>query len=165
MIEIKIEKDTITAALQAIQSRLSDMTPLMRQLSGIMLDAVEENFAAEGRPKWKPSQRAIKQSGKTLQNTGRLAGRTDNTLITDATSNKAIVGTNVVYAAIHQFGGKTSPHVIKPKNKKALFWPGAKHPVKSVKHPGSDIPARPFLSLSDSDFDDIKQKLAEYLIK
>jgi phage virion morphogenesis protein len=161
MIEIKIETDTITAALQAIQSRLIDMTPLMRQISGIMLDAVEANFAAEGRPKWRPSRRATGQGGKTLQDTGQLAA----SIVSKYTQNQAMVGTNVIYAAIHQFGGKTAPHVIKPKNKKALFWPGAKHPVKSVKHPGSDIPARPFLSLTDSDYDTIKEKISEYLTR
>lgn len=31
----------------------------------------------------------------------------------------------------------TDPHEIKPKDKKALFWPGAKHPVKKVMHPGT----------------------------
>jgi hypothetical protein len=31
----------------------------------------------------------------------------------------------------------TPPHIIKPKNKKALFWPGATHPVKLVRHPGT----------------------------
>jgi len=30
----------------------------------------------------------------------------------------------------------SKPHIIKPKNGRALFWPGAKHPVRSVKHPG-----------------------------
>lgn len=39
------------------------------------------------------------------------------------------------YAAPVQFGSK--PHVILPKNKVALYWPGAKHPVKKVNHPGS----------------------------
>jgi len=31
----------------------------------------------------------------------------------------------------------TKPHIIKPKRKKALYWKGAKHPVKSVNHPGT----------------------------
>ncbi len=31
----------------------------------------------------------------------------------------------------------TRPHVITPKDKKALFWKGAAHPMKSVKHPGT----------------------------
>ena len=37
--------------------------------------------------------------------------------------------------AIYQDQG-TRPYLIYPKNKKALFWPGAEHPVKFVAHPG-----------------------------
>lgn len=39
------------------------------------------------------------------------------------------------YAPFVEFG--TRPHVILPKNKKALYWPGAAHPVRKVNHPGS----------------------------
>jgi len=31
----------------------------------------------------------------------------------------------------------TPPHEIRPKAKKALYWRGAKHPVKKVQHPGT----------------------------
>ena len=34
-----------------------------------------------------------------------------------------------------EFG--TLPHIIRPKNKKALFWKGAEHPMKLVHHPGT----------------------------
>ena len=36
----------------------------------------------------------------------------------------------------------TDPYIIRPTRKKALFWKGAAHPVKSVSHPG--IKANPF---------------------
>ncbi|MFJ9754969.1 HK97 gp10 family phage protein [Streptomyces sp. NPDC101149] len=52
-----------------------------------------------------------------------------------------VVGTNVNYAADVEYG--TAPHVIKPRYKKALYWPGAAHPVASVNHPGTA--PRPFL--------------------
>lgn len=39
------------------------------------------------------------------------------------------------YAPFVEFG--TAPHVILPKDKKALYWPGAAHPVSRVNHPGS----------------------------
>ena len=48
---------------------------------------------------------------------------------------------NVEYAVGVEKG--TRAHTIKPKNKKALYWKGAKHPVKSVRHPGSK--AKPYL--------------------
>lgn len=31
----------------------------------------------------------------------------------------------------------TPPHVIEPKNGKALYWNGAAHPVRKVNHPGT----------------------------
>lgn len=37
----------------------------------------------------------------------------------------------------------TKPHIIKPKKGKFLYWEGAKHPVKMVKHPGGK--AKPYL--------------------
>lgn len=48
---------------------------------------------------------------------------------------------NVKYSIVIEKGSK--PHVIRAKNKKALYWEGASHPVKQVKHPGTK--AKPFL--------------------
>jgi hypothetical protein len=39
------------------------------------------------------------------------------------------------YAPFVEFG--TKPHTIVPKEKQALYWPGAAHPVRSVNHPGT----------------------------
>lgn len=41
------------------------------------------------------------------------------------------------------YGPKQAPYTIVPVNKKALFWPGAAHPVKKVTIRG--MKARPFL--------------------
>lgn len=53
----------------------------------------------------------------------------------------------IPYAAIHEFGGKTRPHRIEPRNAKALaFQMGGKDVfARYVNHPGSNIPARPYL--------------------
>lgn len=48
---------------------------------------------------------------------------------------------NVEYWMTVEFG--SGPHVITPVNKKALYWPGARHPVARVNHPGT--PVQPFL--------------------
>jgi HK97 gp10 family phage protein len=39
------------------------------------------------------------------------------------------------YANYVEFG--TRPHVIEARHAQALFWPGARHPVKKVNHPGT----------------------------
>lgn len=41
----------------------------------------------------------------------------------------------VDYGEILEEGSK--PHIITPKDKKALYWKGATHPVKKVNHPGT----------------------------
>lgn len=143
-------------ALRRLAVKMQDLTPVMREVSGVMADAVEENFAVGGRPRWAPLKastiagrvREKTWPGKILQ---RSAAGLASSIEAHHTSSSAIVGTNKTYASIHQFGGRTFPHLIRPSVKKALFWPGAGHPVKAVKHPGSVIPARPFLALEDDD--------------
>ena len=53
-----------------------------------------------------------------------------------------VVSPNVPYAAsVH---GGTRAHVIVPTVKKALFWKGARHPVRRVNHPGTK--GNPFMT-------------------
>jgi hypothetical protein len=51
------------------------------------------------------------------------------------------IGTELDYAKFVIEG--TRPHDIYPRDKKALFWPGARHPVTHVHHPGTK--PNPFL--------------------
>lgn len=48
---------------------------------------------------------------------------------------------NVPYWSTVEYG--SGPHEITPTTKKALHWPGARHPVNRVWHPGT--PAQPFI--------------------
>jgi len=63
---------------------------------------------------------------------GRLAGSFD---LSQESDISYIIGTKVKYALIVHEG--TPPHIIRPVRKKALFWRGARHPVKKVMHPGT----------------------------
>lgn len=82
-------------------------------------------------------------TGRALKRrTGRLARSINTRFTSTGTSETASVGTNVSYARIWEVTGSKA-FMIYPKNKKALFWPGARHPVKSVMHPAQA--PRPFL--------------------
>lgn len=62
-------------------------------------------FARQAGPdgqKWKPSKRALKTGGQTLRLKGHLLG----SISYRASNSGAEWGSNRVYAAIHQFGGK-----------------------------------------------------------
>lgn len=137
MIEIKIDDREVRKLLDGIKKRAEDMSPVMRRIAGKMRDAVEENFAQEGRPRWKRSKRAEREGGKTLQDTRQL----NSSISEKSDSHSAAVGTNKVYAAIQQFGGKAG------RGKKVT------------------IPARPFLMIQEEDWEGIKQALKKYLME
>ena len=49
--------------------------------------------------------------------------------------SRVSVSSELNYAAYVVNG--TAPHLILPRAKRALYWPGAAHPVRSVQHPGT----------------------------
>lgn len=66
------------------------------------------------------------------------------------------IWTDVHYAlAVHE---GTGPRMIYPKDKQALYWPGADHPVKSVSHPGTK--ANPYVTRS---IDRTGQRVEEFV--
>ena len=80
---------------------------------------------------------------------------------TDIKGLEATIHTsNIKYARGVEEG--TRPHTIRVKNKKALYWKGAKHPVKKVNHPGSK--AKPYLIPAfDQEKDQFLEKLKEVI--
>ena len=96
-------------------------------------------------------QKVLKKSGFNIEAKAKLnitnngsvkTGHLRRGITTDVGNMEVTVHTsNIKYARGVEEG--TRPHVIRAKNKKALYWKGAKHPVKSVRHPGSR--AKPFL--------------------
>lgn len=91
-----------------------------------------------------------KVSGVVLKvRTGRLRRSIHSKFLTDSSMVVGMVASSadVRYARIHEYGGKTAPHVIRAKNGKALaFQMGGKMRFAAyVNHPGSVIPARPYM--------------------
>jgi HK97 gp10 family phage protein len=89
-----------------------------------------------------------KLSGQVLKNrTGTL--RRSITPSVSGTDTVAVgtVGTNIEYARIHEFGGRTAAHEILPKRGKALAfnWKGKDVVFAKVNHPGSQMPERSFM--------------------
>lgn len=155
MIEIKINNENeVSALLETLSNGVRYRVPLMRTLANTMRSAVDQNFEAGGRPKWLGVK--SRPNGSPLINSGTLR----NTIRATWDNDEALVGTNLAYAAIHQFGGKTKPHKIKARHKKALAFGGLVR--KSVNHPGSKIEPRPFLALTSQDEADILEDVQDY---
>lgn len=184
MIKIDIDDSRVMAALARLSQAAVNASPVMKTIASIMWHEVEDNFAEEGRPKWmglKPSSNKKRQGGKILQDTSRLVSSI--TPHSDATS--AAVGTNVKYAAIHQFGGdiKRNAYSRKVRHRtdrdgnllrtgkfggKGLIFAKDSHKRVITRwfEVGAhtiNIPARPFLGLSDSGCERIVQAVNDYL--
>lgn len=142
-IEIKIDNKKVEKALLEIAQKTSNLRPLMKNIAGIMADSTEENFKEEGRPKWKDlsekTKNARKKSGHYPGQILQVSGQLALSVTTQYDDSSAVIGSNKIYAAIHQLGGQAG------KNKKTT------------------IPARPYLKLTDDDFDEIISIVEKYL--
>lgn len=142
-IEIKLDNKKVEEALLELAQKTYNLRPLMKNIAGIMADSTEENFKEEGRPKWQDLSEVTKTArrktghypGQILQVSGQLA-LSINTQYDDVS---AVIGSNKVYAAIQQLGGQIGI------NKKAV------------------IPARPYLKLSEDDYENIRKLIISYL--
>ena len=95
---------------------------------------------------------------KPLQDTGRLR----NSITFKTGKDYAAVGTNVKYAAAHQFGRPS--RTIMPVRKKFLrFAVGSKNMIFSKHVQAGAIPARPFLWLSNGAVKNIATEVKNYV--
>lgn len=168
---IKIDDTEVQALLAQLADRISNRQPVMKAIGAIIRESVRTNFHEGGRPvKWKPSKRgnADKVPGRTagtLRDTGRLM----NSITLIADNNRVVVGTNVEYAAVHQFGAKKFSFgtVAAQVKGHVRVWRGKNVQVKPhqrrMKLPWGDIPARPFMLVQDEDLLDIKEVLEKYI--
>lgn len=112
MFEIKMDDKAVMSALDRLAATAHNMSPVMSMIAQELERQTEKNFAAEGRPKWlglKLSTIAVRTKrgtwpGMMLQVS---AGGLASSISSSSDSNSATVGSNKVYAAIHQLGGKT----------------------------------------------------------
>jgi phage gpG-like protein len=108
--------------------------------------------AKDGMQKWAldvHNDILINLTGRKLRvRSGRLrAGQRFPIIISSGMIIRAVFENKVIYAAIHEFGGKTRAHVIEPKDKKVLrFKSGGKWVfAKRVNHPGSRIKEKRYM--------------------
>ena len=142
-IEIKIDNKEVKSRLLDLAQRSENLRPLMKNIAGIFAYSTEENFKEEGRPKWENlKDSTIKQRTKKKQWPGmilQVSGQLASSVNTYYDNDSAVIGSNLDYAAIHQLGGQAGRN-------------------KSV-----EIPARPYLNLTDDDFEEIMDSINDYL--
>jgi len=114
--------------LMGVEQRLKNMKHYFEGAGELLIGSIMKNFESGGRPeKWRPlsvayllggggyrGRRTTQRSGATkgyqryLQGKQLLvtSGRLKNSIVKEATDKHALVGSNLVYAAIHNFGGE-----------------------------------------------------------
>jgi phage virion morphogenesis protein len=115
---MRIEVDTkgLDALLGRLKAALGDLSGFFKSAANVVLESVNRNFIEGGRPTaWKPlkpsSIRRRKGTGnpRILRDTGLLMasiGSRSGNGVYRLTPHSIEVGTNVPYAAAHQFGTK-----------------------------------------------------------
>lgn len=157
--------------IELLKNKLSNKSKLMVAVAETMRTAVLKNFETEGgrigKPWQKLSQQTINQRekkgywpGKILQRTGQLK----RSIISSYGEDYAQVSTNLIYAAIQNYGGVIHRSSLKTYLRKKISGKDAKIPG-SNKMSSIRIPARPFMKLNEQDIEKIKQKIVSALTK
>jgi HK97 gp10 family phage protein len=110
------------------------------------IDQIRAAFTRSPAVMTKNLNRAIRQTimfvrGESQKNAPVRTGYLRGSVYTDYEPLRGEIGYKAKYAGFVHDG--TAPYTIVPTTKKALFWKGAAHPMRSVRHPG--IKANPFL--------------------
>lgn len=144
----------LSQQLHVTMRSLESPIDLFTEIGDALVVSTQHRFETSRRPEgafWPMSIRALFEGGKTLRDSGRLA----NSITREASERGVRVGTNVIYAAVHQFGA-----TIRPKKGDRLFFKvqGKKVAAKQVR-----IPARPFLGISKADEAEIATISNDYM--
>lgn len=139
-IDYKFSDDAIQASIQRLQELGTDMAPITRGIAAVLASEADDAFQKEAAPttgeKWQqltPNYAAqLAARGLTGKMLNRSMGGLAMSLTTDFDAVSAAIGSNKVYAAIHQFGG-----------------------TPDMPNAPAAIPARPYMGLSQNGISDI----------
>ena len=166
-------------SLERLQSKVSDLSPVMRQVGAKLLDTTLERFDTMSGPdgrEWKPLSR---QWSKRKRNVGKIlteSGNLRDSIDFEVAGRTLYIGSSLKYASPHQFGGEieipgrtqTNWHRTKGPKKGQFVSGRAKLKSKLAKVAQIPphkvrIPARPFLGLSDEDKELVQEIVQRHL--
>ena len=131
---------------EVLESPRDAMDEIGRRLVSAALRRFESERGPDGRP-WLRSARALTEGGRTLTDSGRLRASIAHSVAADGRA--VLVGSDVAYAAIHQFGSRAG---------------GARRRGGGTGRRGQ-LPARPYLGIDESDRDAIRRILARAIAR
>ncbi len=152
---VEVDHSGVQQSLQKLADALEDTKPVLMGVGELLRNSASDRFKTQTSPDgmpWEPLQHWYKdQKPKNKDKILTLNGYLQSYLAFQVEGDAVLVGSNLEYAAIHQFGG-----TIRPRDKKALAVGGGL--VSSV-----TIPARPYLGVSNDDAEGIELLVSDYL--
>lgn len=159
---VNVDDQEVLDAFNRLLAAGRDQTRVLNAMGRYGKTSTQLRFRTQTGPdgkRWKPSKRVEEHGGQTL----RLTGRLRNSIMFQLMPGGVEWGTNVVYAAAHQFG------IDKQQSVRASFRSGRSamktqagvrisYKVKAHKR-HMKLPARPFLGINGID----KQRLIKIL--
>ncbi|MCI9864888.1 phage virion morphogenesis protein [Rhizobium skierniewicense] len=153
---IKVDDAEVIAALQRLYAAAGNLTPVYKNIGEYETSATKSRFLEEKDPDGIAWQDLNPLYASTKKGPGKLRGETRSlsSIIYQVADDGVEIGSNAVYARIHNEGG-----VIKPKNASALVFSmgGQTFKVKSV-----TMPKRTFLGFSNSDIAEIQAIIQDH---
>lgn len=139
-VELEFDNAAVLSAIRGALAELTDPRPMLLDIGEALVNSTRDRFSAQRGPDgqtWKSLSPRYLQTkspnpGKILQRRGDLVRQ----IFPQVEGATLLVGTDRVYGAVHQFGAL-----------KGAFGKTR----RGAPIPWGDIPARPFLGISDDD--------------
>lgn len=141
--------DAIARALGRLRRVTADPTPTLRAIGAGLVETTQRRFESardpEGRPwaPWSPAYAAVTTSRSILRSRRGNAGLMGSITFDVPDRRTVRVGSNKIYAAVHQFGA-----TITPKRGRFLTFRLGPRVVRARR---VTIPARPYLGFGEAD--------------
>lgn len=172
-IDITLDDAEIQAGLKRLSAKLGDLKPFFADIGETLLNSTRERFRSQTAPDGTPwaalspayAARKPHHKNKPLTLSGVLRG----TLVKKVDADSLRIGTPLVYGATHQFGatkgsfGTVAARINEYTRRTKTGSTTVRAHTRTLRVPWGNIPARPFLGLSDGDRADLLDALDVYL--
>jgi len=146
-IRIDVQDDEAQKKLRALLRKTSDLSPVLSTIGESLLNSTKDRFKSQTSPegaKWaahspRTIQARLARSKSPSLTILRMRGHLIGSITKQVGGDTLKVGTNKIYGAIHQFGGKAG------RGRKV------------------SIPVRPYIGMSADDWIEVNATLDDYL--
>ena len=184
--------EQINEVIDGLKNKIIPDRVLMTAIAGHLQASVENNFKTQGAEVpggWAPLKASTLRQKKRKGLSSKILearGNLERSIQASATDNEAIASTNLIYAKVHQFGAQIFHH---PRTREMAFRLDKKGSLlKQEGHPNLvmfakkthknalrytlsqqsytvNIPARPFMVLTDSFKNKIIDEIKNHIVK